>query len=73
MAEEQKNPSVDPEQVPAEQASSPQEPEKIVSIAEMQRRLKQAEDKHQLKLANLQADVQKQIEDAVAKAKMSDE
>lgn len=49
------------------------EGDKTVSIAEMQRRLKQAEDKHQLELANLQADVQKQIEDAVAKAKMSDE
>ena len=73
MAEEQKNPAVDSEQVPEEQASNPQEPEKTVSLAEMQRRLKQAEDKHQLELANLQADVQKQIEDAVAKAKLSDE
>lgn len=73
MAEEQNNPAVEPEKVPEEQASNPQEPEKTVSIAEMQRRLKQAEDKHQLELANLQADVQKQIEDAVAKAKMSDE
>ena len=76
MAEELKNPAVDPEkeQEAKEQASSPeQESTKTVSIAEMQRRLKQAEDKHQLELANLQADVQKQIEDAVAKAKMSDE
>ena len=73
MAEEKNNPAVEPEQVPEEQASNPQEPEKTVSIAEMQRRLKQAEDKHQLELANLQTDVQKQIEDAVAKAKMSDE
>lgn len=62
------------EQEVKEQAGSPeQESTKTVSIAEMQRRLKQAEDKHQLELANLQADVQKQIEDAVAKAKMSDE
>ncbi|HFI0338675.1 TPA: DUF4355 domain-containing protein [Streptococcus suis] len=73
MAEEKNNPAVDPEQVPEEQASNPQEPEKTVSLAEMQRRLKQAEDKHQLELANLQADVQKQIEEAVAKAKLSDE
>lgn len=73
MAEELKKSAVEPEKVPEEQASSPQEPEKTVSIAEMQRRLKQAEDKHQLELADLQADVQKQIEDAVAKAKMSDE
>ena len=73
MAEEKLNPAVEPEQVPEEQASNPQEHDKTVSIAEMQRRLKQAEDKHQLELANLQADVQKQIEDAVAKAKMSDE
>ncbi|HFH9837038.1 TPA: hypothetical protein ACGOVD_001907 [Streptococcus suis] len=61
MAEEKNNPAVDPEQVPGEQASNPQEPEKTVSLAEMQRRLKLAEDKHQLELANLQADVQKQI------------
>lgn len=61
MAEEKNNPAVDSEQVPEEHASNPQEPEKTVSLAEMQRRLKQAEDKHQLELANLQADVQKQI------------
>lgn len=76
MAEEKLNPAVETEkeQEAKEQASSPeQEGSKTVSIAEMQRRLKQAEDKHQLELANLQADVQKQIEDAVAKAKMSDE
>lgn len=76
MAEEQKNPAVAPEKEPEvkDPASNPeQEGDKTVSIAEMQRRLKQAEDKHQLELANLQADVQKQIEDAVAKAKMSDE
>lgn len=73
MAEEQKNPAVDPEQVPEEQASNPQEPEKTVSLAEMQRRLKLAEDKHQMELAQVKTDVQKQIDDAVAKAKMSDE
>jgi len=76
MAEKQKNPAVDPEkEQEANDNASNQEREgdKTVSIAEMQRRLKQAEDKHQLELANLQADVQKQIEDAVAKAKMSDE
>lgn len=76
MAEEQKNPAVDPEkeQEAKDQASNPgQDGDKTVSIAEMQRRLKQAEDKHQLEIANLQAGVQKQIEDAVAKAKMSDE
>ena len=76
MAEEKNNPADEPEkeQEAKEQAGNPeQEGNKTVSIAEMQRRLKQAEDKHQLELANLQADVQKQIEDAVAKAKMSDE
>lgn len=76
MAEEKLNPAVEPEkeQEAKDNASNPeQESTKTVSIAEMQRRLKQAEDKHQLELANLQADVQKQIEDAVAKAKMSDE
>lgn len=76
MAEKQKNPAVDPEkEQEANDNASNQEREgdKTVSIAEMQRRLKQAEDKHQLELANLQADVQKQIEDAVAKAKMSEE
>ena len=73
MAEEKNNPAIDQEQVPEGQASNPQEPEKTVSLAEMQRRLKQTEDKHQLELANLQADVQKQIEEAVAKAKLSDE
>ncbi len=76
MAEEKLNPAVETEkeQEAKDNASNPeQESGKTVSIAEMQRRLKQAEDKHQLELANLQADVQKQIEDAVAKAKMSDE
>lgn len=75
MAEELK-PAVETEkEQEANDNASNQEREgdKTVSIAEMQRRLKQAEDKHQIELANLQADVQKQIEDAVAKAKMSDE
>lgn len=76
MAEEKLNPAVETEkEQEANDNASNQEREgdKTVSIAEMQRRLKQAEDKHQLELANLQADVQKQIDDAVAKAKMSDE
>lgn len=73
MAEEKNNPAVDPEQVSEEQASNPQEPEKTVSLAEMQRRLKLAEEKHQMELARVKTDVQKQIEDEVAKAKMSDE
>lgn len=72
-AEEQKNPAVEPEQVPEEQASNPQETEKTVSLAEMQRRLKLAEEKHQMELAKAKTDIQKQIDDAVAKAKMSDE
>ncbi|HEM3202786.1 TPA: DUF4355 domain-containing protein [Streptococcus suis 8830] len=46
MAEEHNNPAVDPEQGQNGQASNPQEPEKMVSLAEMQRRLKQAEEKH---------------------------
>ena len=76
MAEEKLNSAVETEkEQEANDNASNQEREgdKTVSIAEMQRRLKQAEDKHQIELANLQADVQKQIEDAVAKAKMSDE
>ena len=73
MATEENNPVVEPEQVPEEQASNPQETEKMVSLAEMQRRLKLAEEKHQMELAQAKTDVQKQIEDAVAKAKMSDE
>ena len=46
MAEEHNNPAVEPEQGQNGQASNPQEPEKTVSLAEMQRRLKQAEEKH---------------------------
>ena len=42
MAEEHNNPAVDPEQGQNGQASNPPEPEKTVSLAEMQRRLKQA-------------------------------
>lgn len=71
--EEQTNPAVEQEQVSEEQASNPQETEKTVSIAEMQRRLKLAEEKHQMELAKTKTDIQKQIDDAVAKAKMSDE
>lgn len=71
--EEQTNPAVEREQVSEEQASNPQETEKTVSIAEMQRRLKLAEEKHQMELAKTKTDIQKQIDDAVAKAKMSDE
>lgn len=50
-----------------------QEPEKMVSIAEMQRRLKQDADKHALEIANIKASFQQQLEDEVAKAKMSEE
>ena len=74
--EEQTNPAVEPEkeQEAKDKASNPeQEGDKTVSIAEMQRRLKLAEDKHQMELAQAKTDIQKQIEDAVAKAKMSDE
>ncbi|HEM5273251.1 TPA: DUF4355 domain-containing protein [Streptococcus suis] len=46
MADEHNNPAVEPEQGQNGQASNPQEPEKMVSLAEMQRRLKQAEEKH---------------------------
>ena len=71
--EEHNNPAVEQEQVSEEQASNPQETEKTVSLAEMQRRLKLAKEKHQMELAKAKTDVQNQIEDAVAKAKMSDE
>ena len=76
MAEEKLNPAVETEkeQEAKDKASNPeQESDKTVSLAEMQRRLKLAEEKHQMELAQAKADVQKQIEDAVAKAKMSDE
>ncbi|HEM4249642.1 DUF4355 domain-containing protein [Streptococcus suis] len=46
MADENNNPAVEHEQGQNGQASNPQEPEKMVSLAEMQRRLKQAEEKH---------------------------
>lgn len=46
MAEEQNNPAVDQEQGKSEQASNSPEPEKTVSVAEMQRRLKQVEEKY---------------------------
>lgn len=76
MAEEQHNPALDPQEQSQTDghASNPEsETEKTVSIAEMQRRLKQADEKHQLELAALRGDVQKQIDAAVAKAKMSEE
>ncbi|RRD29628.1 DUF4355 domain-containing protein [Streptococcus minor] len=46
MAEEQNNPAVEPEEGQNGQASNPPESEKTVSLAEMQRRLKLAEEKH---------------------------
>lgn len=46
MADEHNNPAVEPKEGQNGQASNPQEPEKMVSLAEMQRRLKQAEEKH---------------------------
>ena len=49
MAEEHNNPAVDPQEQsrPDGQANNPSgETEKMVSVAEMQRRLKQAEEKH---------------------------
>lgn len=76
MAEENNNPAVDLEKEAEamDPASNPeQEVEKTVSVAEMRRRLKLVEDKYQVELANLKADVQNQIDDAVAKAKMSDD
>ena len=60
MAEEQTPQAVDPQspETVEGQASNPtQEPEKMVSVAEMQRRLKSMEDKHS-----------KDIADAIAKA-----
>ena len=60
MAEEQTPQAIDPQSPEAVegQASNPtQEPEKMVSVAEMQRRLKSMEDKHS-----------KDTEDAIAKA-----
>ena len=55
------------------EASQPEKEEKMVSVAEMQRRLKQMEEKHTLEIADMQTGIQAQIEEAVAKAKMSEE
>ena len=55
------------------EASQPEKEEKMVSVAEMQRRLKQMEEKHTLEIADMQTGIQSQIEEAVAKAKMSEE
>lgn len=49
MAEEQHNPALDPQeqsQTDGQASNPPAETEKMVSVAEMQRRLKQAEEKH---------------------------
>ena len=77
MAEENSkqptNPAVDPQQKPEGEAGKPEGSEKTVSVAEMQRRLKAAEEKHNQELNSLKSDVQKQIDEAVAKAKMSED
>lgn len=49
MAEEQHNPTLEPQeqaQTDGHASNPPKEAEKMVSLAEMQRRLKQAEEKH---------------------------
>ncbi|MFS1663343.1 DUF4355 domain-containing protein [Streptococcus sp. zg-JUN1979] len=58
---------------PTEEESNQHEAEKTVSVAEMQRRLKAAEDKHQTELTELRESLDQQIKEAVSKATMSDE
>lgn len=66
------NEAVDLEKkVQAEETSK--DSEKMVSVAEMQRRLKQEQEKHQLEMSKTQKDIQNLIDEAVSKAKMSDE
>ena len=66
MAEKELETVEDPQEV---EASQPEKEEKMVSVAEMQRRLKQMEEKHTLEIADMQTGIQSQIEEAVAKAK----
>lgn len=75
MAEEKKpvDPNGQQQQNPDGQAGNNPDGEKTVSVAEMQRRLKAAEEKHNQELNSLKSDVQKQIDEAVAKAKMSED
>lgn len=70
MAEKELETVENPQEV---EASQPEKEEKMVSVAEMQRRLKQMEEKHTLEIADMQTGIQSQIEEAVAKAKMSEE
>lgn len=70
MAEKELETVENPQEV---EASQPEKEEKMVSVAEMQRRLKQMEEKHTLEIADMQTGIQAQIEEAVAKAKMSEE
>lgn len=68
MAEEHVNPAVDPEMGQEGQASNPSEPEKMVSLAEMQRRLKQAEEKHARETAEA---IEKALEKYKAESELS--
>lgn len=70
MAEKELETVENPQEV---EASQPEKEEKMVSVAEMQRRLNQMEEKHTLEIADMQTGIQAQIEEAVAKAKMSEE
>lgn len=70
MAEKEVETVENPQEV---EASQPEKEEKMVSVAEMQRRLKQMEEKHTLEIADMQTGIQSQIEEAVAKARMSEE
>jgi len=66
MAEKELETVENPQEV---EASQPEKEEKMVSVAEMQRRLKQMEEKHTLEIADMQTGIQSQIEEAVAKVK----
>lgn len=66
MAEEHNNPAVEPEQAHTEPASTPQEPEKMVTVAEMMRRLNKANKEHE-------ENTQKAIAQALEKYKAESE
>lgn len=71
MAEEQHNPALDPQeqaQTDGQASNPPKEAEKMVSLAEMQRRLKQAEEKHAQSTADA---IEKALEKYKAETELS--
>lgn len=70
MSEETQNQAVETEN--QEQVDTQEEEVKTVPLTELQRRLSVADEKHQKELDELRETTKKQIEEAVAKAKMTD-